>query len=161
MQISRTSGPVGLMLMVAVSFLMTMPAAAQWNSGNLLSIYTDSDDVWTIVLEPPGGAFDTSGFRLPSISLPELPGYTPPPPDGGGDPYSVLLPPPPPEWPYGGGEGGRPSLEIPIALPNPPDLDRPPTRPSSPVPEPSAALLFGLGTVVVGNVSRRRRADRD
>ncbi|MCR9095564.1 MAG: PEP-CTERM sorting domain-containing protein [bacterium] len=142
MEMSRTMGPLGLAVAVVLLFAAT-PAAAQWNPGNHFSLNQDGDDSFTIVLERPGG--DGWRFELPSIELPQLPAPSWPPPRGGG------------------GSDDRPSFEFPIALPDLPNLPgrRPPIRPSNAVPEPSAALLFGLGTVVVGQASRRARRVRD
>ena len=142
MEMSRTMGPLGLAVAV-VLLLAATPAAAQWNPGNHFSLNQDGDDSFTIVLERPGR--DGWRFELPSIDLPDLPVRSWPPPRG-----EV-------------GGGGWPSIEFPLALPDLPNLPgpRPPIRPSDAVPEPSAALLFGLGTVFVGQASRRARRGRD
>lgn len=139
MEMPRTMGPLGLAVAV-VLLLAATPAAAQMRPGSLFSLDRDGDDSFRIVLERPGN--DGWRFELPSIHLPELPVRSWPPPRERG-------------W-----SAGSLPFEFPIALPNPRG-PRPPIRPSDAVPEPSAALLFGLGTVVVGQASRRARRRRD
>lgn len=138
MENSRAMGPLGLA--VALSLLAATPAIAQMNPRSDLRLQLDGEDPFTIVLEQPGEG--EWRFRLPPIELPDLPREWPRPGGGGAD-----------VWPL--------AFELPVELPNLPDVGRPTTRPSSAVPEPSAALLFGLGAVVAGRASRRGRSTRE